>query len=167
MIRGLVIREARPEDADAIRALLDAAFGGDGESRLVERLRADGDRVLELVATHEGELVGELFFSRLKVVGHGGDFDALALAPLAVLPGEQRTGIGRALVEHAHPVLKAQGERLSVVLGEPDYYGRFGYSRDRAAGFDSDYQGEYLQALAWGGAPHTGRLRYAPAIGGL
>jgi len=167
VIRGLVIREARAEDAAAIRSLLDAAFGGDGEGRLVERLRAEGDVVLELVATHEGELVGELLFSRLRVAGDDGAFDAVALAPLAVIPGSQRTGIGRALVEHAHPVLQARGERLSIVLGEPEYYARFGYSRDRATGFDSDYQGDYLQALAWGEAPASGRLVYAPAFAAL
>jgi putative acetyltransferase len=167
MIRGLVIREATPADAEAIRELLDAAFGGDGESRLVEKLRADGDCVLELVATHEGQLVGEIFFSRLKVGDRGTETDAVALAPVAVLPESQRTGIGHALIQHAHPVLEAKGERLSVVLGDPAYYGRFGYAHARAAGFESDYQGEYLQALAWGDAPASGRLVYAPAFSSL
>jgi putative acetyltransferase len=167
MIRGLVIRDADEGDAEAIRELLDAAFETDDESRLVENLRADGDRVLELVAVHEGELVGEIFFSRLQVVSDEGHFDALALGPLAVLPGWQRTGIGRALIEHAHPVLTARGELLSVVLGEPAYYGRFGYSHDRAAGFESKYQSPYLQALAWGEAPAHGRLRYPAAFAGL
>jgi putative acetyltransferase len=167
MIRGLVIREAEEGDRNAIRELLDAAFGGDAESRLVERLRADGDRLLELVATYESELVGELFFSRLKVIGEGEEFDALALAPLAVLPARQRTGIGRALIEHAHPVLRAKGERLSVVLGDPAYYGRFDYDHQRAAGFESKYQSAYLQALAWGDAPTSGRLCYPAAFEGL
>lgn len=167
MIRGLVIREAREGDAEAIRELLDAAFATADESRLVEKLRADGDRVLELVALQEGELVGEIFFSRLQVVGEEGHFDALALGPLAVAPKYQRTGIGRALMEHAHPVLAARGERLSVVLGEPAYYGRFGYSHERAAGFESKYQSAYLQALVWGEAPVSGRLRYPAAFEGL
>src|SRR5690606_35540205 len=104
--------------------------------------------VLELVATHEQELAGHLLFSRLRVVGSEGDaFDAVALAPLAVASDIQRTGVGIALVEHAHPVLQAQGERLSVVLGDPAYFGRFGYEAERAAGFESDYAGPYLQAL--------------------
>ena len=50
MSRALDIRPERPEDAAAVRALLDAAFGGDVESKVVERLRADGDFVLSLVA---------------------------------------------------------------------------------------------------------------------
>jgi putative acetyltransferase len=51
------------------------------------------------------------------------------------------------------------------VLGDPAYYGRFGYSRARAAKFESEYQSEALQALAWGEAPETGRLVYASAFG--
>lgn len=167
MIRGLVIRNAEEGDAGAIRILLDAAFETDDESRLVEKLRADGDRVLELVAVQEGELVGEILFSRLQVVSDEGHFDALALGPLAVLPGRQRTGIGRALIENAHGTLLQRAERLSVVLGEPAYYGRFGYRHDRAAGFESKYQSPYLQALAWGNAPSHGRLRYPAAFAGL
>ena len=167
MIRGLVIREARDEDFADIRDLLMEAFAGVGEATLVEELRRQGDRVLELVATHEGALVGGLLFSRLEVAGEHATVPAVALAPLAVAPGRQRTGIGTALVENAHHMLQVAGERLSVVLGDAAYYGRFGYRHARAAGFDSDYQCEHLQALAWGEAPSTGRLRYAPAFAEL
>ena len=167
MIRGLVIREAEERDSEAIRQLLEAAFETDGESRLVANLRRNGDKVLELVAVQEGVLVGEIVFSRLRVAGPEGEFGALALGPLAVLPGRQRTGIGRALIEHAHPVLSARGERLCIVLGEPAFYGRFGYTHARAAGFESQYQSEYLQALAWGEAPISGKLRYPAAFEGL
>jgi putative acetyltransferase len=166
MIRGLVIRPAEPDDYAAIAALLEAAFGGAAEGRLVEALRADGDVVLELVATHEGAVVGHILFSRLKVVAPDGT-GAVALAPLAVLPARQRTGIGRALIENAHHLLEAGGENLSVVLGEPAYYGRFGYDHGRAAAFDCAYQGEALQALAWGEAPSRGRLVYPSAFAGL
>lgn len=167
MIRGLVIREAEERDSEAIRELLEAAFETDGESRLVANLRRNGDKVLELVAVQEGVLVGEIVFSRLRVAGPEAEFRALALGPLAVLPGRQRTGIGRALIEHAHPVLSARGERLCIVLGEPAFYGRFGYTHARAAGFESQYQSEYLQALAWGEAPISGKLRYPAAFEGL
>ena len=77
------------------------------------------------------------------------------------------TGIGGALIHAAHARLKQAGETLAVVLGDPAYYGRFGYDRGRAAGFDSAWQGDALQALAWGDAPETGRLVYAPAFQSL
>lgn len=166
MIRGLVIREARPEDGAGIHALGEAAFGNAAEALLVGALRGD-DAVLELVATQEGQLVGHVFFSRLFIEGEGGSYAAVALAPISVAPERQRSGIGSALIDNAHGLLQARGEVLSIVLGDTAYYGRFGYTAERAAGFASDYAGPYLQALAWGEAPTDGRLRYAPAFAGL
>lgn len=167
MSAGVSIRAATPADRDAIRTVEEAAFGRKDEALLVDALVAAGDAVLELVAETGGRIVGHILFSRLTVERPQGGFAAVALAPLAILPDVQRQGIGAALVEEAHRRLRAAGESLSVVLGDPAYYGRFGYARAAAAGFDSDYQGEALQALAWGEAPGDGRLAYAPAFSGL
>lgn len=167
-MNGLTIIEAGGTDRAAIRAIEEAAFGPTGEADLVETLVENGDDALELVATLDGILVGHLLFSTLLVESPHRSFSAVALAPLAVHPGFQRQGVGRALIEEAHRRLRASGEGLSVVLGDPDYYGRFGYTHERAAGFDSVYQGEALQALAWNReAPSSGRLVYAPAFSGL
>lgn len=164
---GLSIREARDADRDAIRAVEEAAFGQAGEARLVDMLVANGDDVLELVAERDGRVVGHVLFSRLTVETPNRSFAAVALAPLAVAPDAQRQGVGAALVDEAHRHLHRAGETLSVVLGDPAYYGRFGYDHARAASFDCDWQGEALQALAWGNAPTAGRLVYAPAFSGL
>ncbi|MCR5858201.1 N-acetyltransferase [Mesorhizobium sp. J428] len=167
MIRGLVIRPAEARDRAAIRELVTEAFGQPAEAGLVDALVADNDVVLELVATHEGEIVGHVLFSRLFVEDEAGRFAAVALAPIAVQPRRQKTRVGSTLIENAHMLLKDRGETLSIVLGDPAYYGRFGYAHDRAAGFASDYQCEALQALALGEAPAIGRLVYAPAFSGL
>jgi putative acetyltransferase len=167
MMRELVIRPAEAGDREAIFALEAAAFGQDGEAKLVEALVADGDVVLELVATHEAEIVGHILFSRLKVETGQGTAHAVALAPLAVHPERQNTKVGTALIENGHRLLQEAGETLSVVLGDPAYYGRFGYAHARAARFDSDYQCDALQALSWGQAPVSGRLIYSKAFGGL
>ena len=167
MSAGVSIRAAMPADRGAIRTVEEAAFGRKDEALLVDALVAAGDAVLELVAETGGRIVGHILFSRLTVERPQGGFAAVALAPLAILQDVQRQGIGAALVEEAHHRLRAAGESLSVVLGDPAYYGRFGYARAAAAGFDSDYQGEALQALAWGEAPRDGRLAYAPAFSGL
>ena len=159
------IRAATPRDREAIRLVEEHAFGQQAEAGLVDAIVAEGDAVVELVAEEEGQVVGHILFSRLYVRGNGKDFAAVALAPLAVEPDFHGTGIGGALVREAHIRLKEAGERLSIVLGDPAYYGRFGYSHDRAAGFESDYQCEALQAQAWGEAPEAGRLIYAPAFG--
>ena len=162
----LSIRAATPRDRDAIRQVEEHAFGQLAEAGLVDALTSDGDTGLELVAVEDGQVIGHVLFSRLYVVRKGmADFPAVALAPLAVDPSFHGTGIGGALVREAHRRLREAGEKLSVVLGDPAYYGRFGYSRQRAEKFESEYQGEALQALAWADAPESGRLVYAAAFG--
>jgi putative acetyltransferase len=163
---GVVIRDARAADHAAIRRVELDAFAGEGEADLVDALRASGDVVLELVADWDEKIVGHILFSRLTVVSGNERFPAVALAPLAVLPDSQGIGIGGMLVIEAHCRL-APREKLSIVLGERSYYRHFGYAHARAAGFDSDYQCESLQALAWGDAPVTGRLVYAAPFGAL
>ena len=95
--------------------------------------------LLSLVAEDEGPMVepvvGHLLFSTLVL--RRGDVlleGVVALAPLAVLPNHQRRGIGKALMRDAYGRLVAMGIRASVVLGDPAYYGRFGYRPARAMG---------------------------------
>lgn len=160
-----VIRLEEPEDATQIRDLLEASFPGFGEARLVDNLRGDGDILLSLVAEDEGVVIGYIAFSRLRVEDDDGDaFRAVALAPLAVYPEYQQQGVATRLVREGHACLAAMGITLSVVLGEPSYYARFGYSNKRAARFASDFQSPYLMALSFGAAPWEGRLVYAPAF---
>ncbi|KQZ15439.1 GCN5 family acetyltransferase [Mesorhizobium sp. Root554] len=159
------IRAATPGDRDAIRQVEEHAFGQAAEAGLVDALIGEGDAVVELVAVEEGQVVGHILFSRLFVQTVGGKVPAVALAPLAVEPSFHGTGIGGALISEGHIRLKQAGETLSVVLGDPAYYGRFGYTHYRAARFESVYQGEALQALAWGDAPEAGLLVYPSAFG--
>ncbi|TKT74995.1 N-acetyltransferase [Aquamicrobium sp. LC103] len=162
-----LIREVREADREAIRNVVAHAFGQAGEADLVDRLVADGDDVLELVAERDGRIVGHVLFSRLGVETANRSFQAVALAPVAVDMEYRGQGVGSVMIEEAHRRLRLAGEALSVVLGDPAYYGRFGYSHERAAGFSSDYQGYALQALAWSDAPATGRLVYAAAFSAI
>ena len=166
-MNDVVIRPAEERDRAGIHEVEERAFGQAGEAMLVDRLVADGDVVLELVAEREDRIVGHVLFSRLTVEENGEGFAAVALAPLAVDPDLHCEGIGSALVAEAHERLKQAGEKLSIVLGDPDYYGRFGYHRSNAEKFESDYQCYALQSLAWSEAPSTGRLVYAPAFRAL
>ena len=161
----IVVRPERPEDAEAIRQVVDAAFQQSAESILVDRLREDGDLVLSLVAEEDGAIVGHVAFSRLYVEDDDRRVPAVALAPLSVERSHQGAGLGARLVADAHAILRGRGETLSVVLGDPDYYSRLGYRRDLAEGFDSAYQSEQLQAIALAGdPPRRGLLRYALAF---
>ena len=161
------IRTSTPRDREAIRLVEEHAFGQPVEAGLVDALVNEGDALVELVAEEDDAVVGHILFSRLFVEENGRKFPAVALAPLAVEPSFHNTGIGGALVREAHLRLKDAGETLSVVVGDPTYYSRFGYDRSRAEGFESEYQCEALQALAWGDAPSSGRLVYAKAFGAL
>jgi putative acetyltransferase len=164
----IVVRPEQPRDFEAIRTVIEAAFRQTAEVILVDQLREDGDLVLSLVAEKDGTVVGHVAFSRLRIVNGQREYAAVALAPLAVRPEDQGAGIGGQLVSTAHALLRAAGERLSLVLGDPEYYGRFGYRRDLAEGFDSDYQSDALQALSFDEEPpQAGELRYAFAFAEL
>jgi len=136
------IRHERAEDFGAIRRLLIVAFGGPAEATLVEGLREDGDLALALVAKDANEVVGYVAFSPLESPER-----ALALAPLAVAPKRQRRGIGAALIAEALRQTRAGGWGAMFVLGDPEYYGRFGFTPEVAAGFDSPYAGPHFMAL--------------------
>lgn len=158
------MRLEEPRDASQIRDLLETSFPGYGEAVLVDRLRSDNDIDLSLVAEDQGVVIGYIAFSRLMVLGGEKPFHAQALAPLAVYPEYQQQGVATRLIREGHACLAAMGATLSVVLGEPGYYARFGYSHKRAAHFDSDYQSPYLMALSFGAAPWEGQLVYPDAF---
>ena len=123
MSASFELREERPGDADAIATLLDAAFGGPAESELVAALRAGCDRLLSLVAEDDGEIVGFILFSPARA----SDVEGMGLAPMAVAPDRQRSGIGSALVREGLDRLRAAGCPFVIVLGHAEYYPRFGF----------------------------------------
>lgn len=166
MREGAEIRPEAPGDRAAVRLVIERAFGQAAEAGLVDALRTDGDLVLSLLAI-AGEPFGHVAFSRLTLAGSTAR--ASALAPLAVVPSAQRSGIGTALVRESLRRLAQAGEDLVLVLGEPAYYGRFGFTPEAAADLRTPYDGPYLQALALTGAGRaaSGPVRYARAFSDL
>jgi putative acetyltransferase len=166
MSEALSIRPERPEDAAGVRALLDAAFGGDTESKVVEQLRADGDFVLSLVAESGEGIAAYAGFPRLVLRLDERNVPVAGLAPVGVSPALQRRGIGGALIRDGLARLKDRAERLVFVLGDPAYYGRFGFTV--MDGFVSRYAGPYFQALMLApDAPKAGRVSFPRAFDGL
>ena len=141
------IRAEAPGDADAVVAVLTAAFRGPDEAALVRMLHADGSVVASLVAVVAGDLVGHVLFSRLTIRTATAALSGVALAPLAVLPAFERRGIGAALVREGLRRLVDLGEAVVIVLGEPAYYTRFGFSSERALRLRSRYSGPAFMAL--------------------
>ena len=159
------LREEVVADADAIRQLHLASFPGPGEADLVERLRADGDAVLSLVAIDGHVLTGHVMFSQMAA-----PFPALGLGPVAVLPDWRRRGIAAALIQEGIR-RAAHGDCAGIfVLGDPNYYQRFGFRTRHADGFESPYVGPYFMARPLKGDQlpnQSGRVDYAPAFSAL
>ena len=132
----LVIGPETLDDAKAIHEIVAAAFGRESEARLVELLRADEDAYipkLALVAEAEGVLLGHVMLTHATVKGKE-EWQVLALGPLAVLPDQQRKGVGAALTQAALDSADQLGYPLVVLLGHPTYYPRFGFESARSHG---------------------------------
>lgn len=157
----MLIEPETPDHERAIRSLLLAAFPTAVEADLVDRLRRDGDIAISLVATSDGSVMGYVALSRMTA-----PTKALGLGPLAVAASHQRQGIGGSLIRTGITQAEGGGLETIFVLGDPAYYGRFGFSLSAAEAFDSPYAGPYFMALSLGAAalPGAGPADYAPAF---
>ena len=132
------IRREELQDLQQIRAINIAAFGGPAEAHIVDTLRAEASDVISFVAEDDGEIVGHIMFSPVRVVG-APDLRAMALAPVAVAPQRQRLGIGSALVRTGLEECQRSGAAAVFVVGHPAYYPRFGFSRASGFGFQCEF----------------------------
>ncbi len=154
------IRAALPEDLLAIEALYAAAFAEEDLRPLVRALLALQDSVLSLVTPAPEWLAGHIAFTRCAVGTQEGQ--VALLGPLAVAPARQRQGIGAGLIAEGLTRLRDAGVRHVLVLGDPAYYGRFGFRPERGilpalpvpAAWEEAWQG-----LALSPGALTGRLR--------
>lgn len=158
------IRPERPGEDAAIAAVLSSAFGGDVETRLVARLRETQETALALVAEADEEIVGHIAFARAVVDSGTGQIAIAWLAPLAVAPHRHGRGIGSALVTAGLDGCHSLGFKHTIVLGEPGYYRRFGYSLELAGTLASHWPREALMAARLAkDAPDLGGTLIDPA----
>jgi putative acetyltransferase len=143
----MTIRAETEADFVEIVVLTRAAFGGDYEVELIEKLRAAGLMILSLVAVDGGSTVGHIFFSELAVEVDGRRVKAAALAPMAVRPNRQRQGIGSKLIETGIESLRNRGYEVVIVLGHPNYYPRFGFSAALTAFLTAPFNGKAFMGL--------------------
>jgi putative acetyltransferase len=130
----MLVRPENEEDLAAIRDVNYAAFGRDGESALVDALRARGAIICSLVAEEEGRIVGHVLFSPVTLYTNNDQVEGAGLGPVAVLPAQQRRGIGEALIRAGMAICHEAGYGFAVVLGHPSYYPRFGFRPSRPLG---------------------------------
>jgi predicted N-acetyltransferase YhbS len=151
--------------AEAIERLLDLSFGYDRHQRTAYRLREGVAAAPDLSCAAldpEGRLVGSLQSWPLALLGNDGAATPLWLVgPIAVHPDRQGEGIGRAMLARACAAIDATPQP-AVLIGDPGYYGAFGFAADATAGwtFPGPVERHRLLARLTPGAtlPATGLL---------
>ena len=124
-----IVRKTHPDDLDAILALYPRSFPEEDLRSVVSGLLALNQGVLSLVGTDSGELVAHVLFTQCQTAAEE-PLGAL-LAPLGVVPSHQRSGWGSLLVRDGLQRLLEQGFHQVFVLGDPDYYSRFGFRTEQ------------------------------------
>lgn len=129
----ITIHNEKPADVRARETLLDAAYGRVRFTKPSEELRrgrvaAEG---LSLIAAENGCVIGTV---RLWHVHAGEGRPALLLGPLAVHPDYRCKGLGAALMERVLRNARMRGHAAVLLVGDADYYGRFGFSAEKTGG---------------------------------
>jgi hypothetical protein len=125
----ITIRGERRSDIAAREKLLDAAMGPDRMAKSSERLREGRvpARGLALSAVEGCRLIGTV---RLWTVTAGAAKGCLLLGPLAVAGDVRSRGIGADLMWRALRTAEQLGYRAVLLVGDPAYYQRFGFSAE-------------------------------------
>lgn len=167
----VIIREETMDDIDRIFQINSQAFETAAEAQLVNRLREQAEPFLSLVAERDGILLGHLLLTPVSL-NNDPQLNLMGLAPMAVAPGNQNSGIGTALVEAGLSHCRNLGVGAIVVLGHPEFYPRFGFEPSTNFDIRSEYdvpadvfmaqelQPNYLKDL-------SGTIQYHPAFNEL
>ena len=160
-IRGETSRDALVIEAVTASAFLHAAHTSHAEQCIVNALRRAGKLVVSLVAEVDGSVVGHVAISPVSISdGTAGWF---GLGPISVLPQHQRRGIGSQLMREGLRLLRERGASGCVVLGEPEYYRRFGFRADPDLVLPG-VPSEYFQAVAFDSSRPRGNVTYDEAF---
>ena len=165
---GTIIRDEKPGDEPKIHKLLVSAFPTEQEALLVDRLRKNDRLQISLVAELDGEIAGQIAFSPVRIE-HAECVIGAGLAPLAVQADWQRRGIGAQLVRAGLSACETAGTGFIVVLGEPDFYRRFGFQKASLRGITNAYGVDepFMVLELRPGFIGPGLARYAPEFAGL
>jgi putative acetyltransferase len=162
------VRLETPDDIAPIRAVHLASFPTSTEARLVDLLRTAGHLTVSLVADAGGEIVGHAAFSPVSAASGS---PGLGLAPVAVLPAHRHQGVAARMIEQGIDTSAALGFGWLVVLGDPDYYGRFRFRPASSAGLVDEYGGgdafQVLEIIPGSLPRGAGLVLYSPEFASL
>ncbi len=158
----MIIRNELESDVETISAVTKAAFetcphGDHTEQFIVDALRAANALTVSLVAEDGGKVVGHIAFSPVTI--SDGSQNWYGLGPISVLPEFQKQGIGKSLIREGLSLLKALGAKGCVLVGEPEYYERFGFKNLPDLVLDGVSQ-EYFLALMFGEEKIQGEVMF-------
>jgi putative acetyltransferase len=160
------IRCEAPADVPAIEAVTISAFlnaphSSHTEQCIVSALREAGQLMVSLVAIAGTDVVGHVAVSPVSI--SEGAPGWCGLGPISVLPPYQRRGVGARLMREALRILREKGAAGCVVLGEPAFYGRFGFRADPALVLPG-VPPEYFQIVSFGSSRPRGVVSYHAAF---
>lgn len=164
---AITIRPEAPGDEGTIHAITEVAFRdmpfSDGdEPDLIDKLRADGDLTLSLVAEDAERIVGHIAISPVTI--SDGATGWFGLGPVSVVPELQRQDIGGRLIRRAIADMRERGAKGIVLLGSTDYYPRFGFKHEPQLTYAGG-PAEYFQCLVLDGDLPEGEVKFSPAFG--
>ncbi|WP_197440419.1 GNAT family N-acetyltransferase [Polystyrenella longa] len=169
MTNMFTIRREQPGDEAFISSLIEGAFrdhphSDQTEHLIVQRLRESNSLSLSLVAEREHQLIGHIAFSPVKINDELCDW--YGLGPVAVSPAYQRKGVGSELIRVGLATLQSELQAKGcVLLGDPEYYRRFGFSHStmlQVPGFPQ----EYFMTISFKEGTPNGEVEYNPAYFG-
>jgi putative acetyltransferase len=121
-------RQSKPSDLPGLESLYPAAFPEEDLLGVVRGLEAEPD-VLSLVLDQSDAIIGHVVFTPCRIADSRATL--ALLGPLAIHPHWQKQGLGGSLVREGLARLRKQGMAGVLVLGDPGYYGRFGFQAER------------------------------------
>ncbi|WP_078668575.1 GNAT family N-acetyltransferase [Chitinophaga eiseniae] len=157
-----IIRKERQSDIPQIHAVTKEAFlvaehASGTEQLIIRALRNSGRLTLSLVAEERGMIIGHVAISPVAI--SSGEEGWYGLGPVSVMPDRQGAGVGSALIRASLDELRQLSAKGCVVLGEPAYYGRFGFKADARLLYP-EAPPEYFQVQAFEGTVPTGAVQY-------
>lgn len=163
----LLIRSETPKDIAAIEAVIESAFldaphTDHNEQLILAALRDAGALTFSLVGEMDGAIVGNVAVSPVSISGNIVGW--FGVGPVSVIPKLQGCGIGSQLMREALKKLSEQGASGCVVVGDPSYYQRFGFTNE-ANLILPGIPPEYFMAISFGQSIPSGIVTYHPAFG--
>ncbi len=162
----MLIREQREADFAAVHELVIAAFktlpiACGREQFVMDELWRSGAATVALVAEDNGVIVGQVAFSKVLVGGR--ELDWYGCGPVSVLPARHKQGIGSTLMRAGLEKLRALGSKGCVVVGDPNYYRRFGFENTDAMQ-EPEVPPQYFMAQRFAGDMPSGDVTFDKAF---